>query len=66
VAGNGEGANRTIVGHLKQSVTANVLCATLSDLVSATRKGVRRLTGNHERTGFMFDHDDLVQKSPPK
>ena len=49
-------------GHLKRTVLANVLYASLNDLVKAFRKGVRRLTGNRERMGFMFDHDDLVQK----
>ena len=53
-------------GHLKRSVIANVLYATLNDLVAAFRKGARRLTGNRERMGFMFDHDDVVQKSPRK
>jgi len=53
-------------GHLKRTVLANVLYATLSDLVAAFRKGARRLTGNRERMGFMFDHDDVVQKSPQK
>lgn len=53
-------------GHLKRTVIANVLYATLNDLVAAFRKGARRLTGNRERMGFMFDHDDVVQKSPRK
>jgi hypothetical protein len=43
---------------------ANVLYATLSELVAAFRKGARRLTGDRERMRFMFDHDDLLQKSP--
>ena len=51
-------------GHLKRTVLANVLYATLGELVAAFRKGVRRSTGNRERMGFMFDHDDLVRKSP--
>ena len=51
-------------GHLKRTVIANVLYATLNDLVAAFRKGARRLTGNRERMGFMFDHDDVAQKSP--
>jgi transposase len=51
-------------GHLKRTVLANVLYATLSELVAAFRKGARRLTGDRERMGFMFDHDDVVQKSP--
>ena len=53
-------------GHLKRTVLANVLYATLSDLVAAFRKGVRRLTGDRERMSFMFDHDDLMQKSRAK
>jgi len=53
-------------GHMKRTVLANVLYATLSDLVVAFRKGARRLTGDRERMGFMFDHDDLVQKSTPR
>jgi transposase len=51
-------------GHLKRTVLANVLHTTLGDLVVAFRKGVRRLTGNRERMGFMFDHDDLTRKRP--
>lgn len=51
-------------GHLKRTVLANVLYGSLDDLVRAFRKGVRRLTGCRERMGFMFDHDDLFQKSP--
>jgi transposase len=51
-------------GHLKRTVLANVLYATLSELVAAFRKGAHRLTGDRERMGFMFDHDDLMQKSP--
>jgi transposase len=49
-------------GHLKRTVLANVLYATLSELVAAFRKGARRLSGHRERMGFMFDHDDVVQK----
>ena len=49
-------------GHLKRTVIANVLYITLDDLVAAFRKGVRRLTGNRECMGFMFDHDDLAPK----
>lgn len=53
-------------GHLKRTVLANVLYANLGDLVAAFRKGASRLTGNRERMGFMFDHDDLMQKMPLK
>jgi transposase len=48
-------------GHLKRTVLANVLYVGLPDLVAAFRKGVRRLTGNRDHMGFMFDHDDVTQ-----
>jgi transposase len=53
-------------GHLKRTVLANVLYATLNDLVAAFRKGVRRFSGKRDCMGFMFDHDDLVRKSKAK
>ena len=53
-------------GHLKRTVLANVLYAGLPDLVAAFRKGVRRLTGNRDHMGFMFDHDDVTQDFNPK
>jgi transposase len=56
-------------GHLKRTILANVLYSTLDDLVAAFRKGVRRMTGDRERMGFMFDHDDLtreIQAHSPK
>jgi transposase len=49
-------------GHLKRTILANVLYASLDDLVAAFRTGVRRLTGRRERMGFMFDHDDVTQE----
>lgn len=49
-------------GHLKRTILANVLYASLDDLVAAFHTGVRRLTGRRERMGFMFDHDDLTQE----
>lgn len=49
-------------GHLKRTVLANVLYGSLPELVAAFRKGVRRMTGDRERMGFMFDHDDLTQE----
>lgn len=49
-------------GHLKRTILANVLYASLDDLVAAFRAGVRRLTGRRERMNFMFDHDDLTQE----
>lgn len=51
-------------GHLKRTVLANVLYATLSDLLAAFRKGARRLTGKRERMGFMFDHDNRIPQNP--
>jgi transposase len=51
-------------GHIKRTVLANVLFEGLDDLVAAFRRGARRLTGNRERMGFMFDHDDLMRKQP--
>jgi transposase len=52
-------------GHLKRTVLANVLDGSLPELVAAFRKGVRRMTGDRERMGFMSDHDDLTQNSSP-
>jgi transposase len=49
-------------GHIKRTVLANVLYANLDDLVAAFRTGVRRMTGDRERMGFMFDHDDLTRE----
>jgi transposase len=46
-------------GHLKRTILANVLYETMAGLVAAFKKGVRRLTGDRERMGFMFDHDDF-------
>lgn len=51
-------------GHIKRTVLANVLYQSLDDLVGAFRLGARRLTGQRERMGFMFDHDDL-KRNPP-
>jgi transposase len=47
-------------GHLKRTVLANVLYATLDELVTAFRKGVRRLTASRERMSFVFDHDEIT------
>lgn len=53
-------------GHLKRTVLANVLYHNLDELMAAFRHGVRRLTGNRDRMGFMFDHDDLTQELAAK
>ena len=50
-------------GHLKRTVLANVLFATLDDLVQAFRRGVARVNGRRDRMGFIFDHDDVQQKA---
>jgi len=47
-------------GHLKRTILANVLYKHLDDLVAAFRTGVRRITGNRDQMGFMFNHDDLT------
>lgn len=47
-------------GHLNRTVVAKVLYKTLDYRVSAFRQGIRRATVEHERMGFMFDHDDLL------
>ncbi len=49
-------------GHLKRTVLANVLFATLADLTIAFRRGVRRINGDRDKMGFMFDHDDVLGK----
>ena len=49
-------------GHLKRTVLANVLFATMEDLVVAFRRGVARVNGHRNKMGFMFDHDDVSQK----
>ncbi len=51
-------------GHLKRTVLANVLYASLDDLVRAFRTGVRRLSGHRERMGFMFNPDDSTEAMP--
>lgn len=53
-------------GHLKRTILANVLYASLDDLVAAFRNGVRRLDGRRERMGFMFDHDNLTREPSGK
>jgi len=49
-------------GHLKRTVLANVLFATLADLTDAFRRGVSRVNGDRDKMGFMFDHDDVLGK----
>jgi len=49
-------------GHIKRTVLANTLYATLDDLEAAFRHGAKRLTGDRDKMGFMFDHDDLYQE----
>lgn len=53
-------------GHLKRTVLANVLYDNLDELVAAFRLGVRRMTGNRDQMGFMFDHDDVTQELQTK
>jgi transposase len=49
-------------GHLKRTVLANVLCATLDDLVAAFHRGMKLLNGRKDRMGFMFNHDEPSQE----
>ena len=49
-------------GHLKRTVLANVLFRNMDDLVTAFRGGVGRINGHRNKMGFMFDHDDVMQK----
>ncbi len=49
-------------GHLQRTVRANVLFATMEDLVAAFGKGVGRINGHRDRMSFMFDHDELTQR----
>ena len=44
---------------------ANTLYATLDDLEAAFRRGAKGLTGDRDKMGFMFDHDDLNPKNKP-
>jgi transposase len=49
-------------GHLKRTALANVLFQSLADLEAAFRKAVARVNGQRDQMGFMFDHDDLLEK----
>lgn len=50
-------------GHLKRTVLANVLFASMTDLVKAFQRGVRAINTSREQMGFMFDHDELNAKN---
>src|SRR6516165_8606563 len=50
-------------GHLKRTILANVLFATLEDLVAAFRKGVGQINGHRQRMGFMFRHEARTPKA---
>ena len=50
-------------GHIKRTVLANVLFATMDDLVAAFRRGVACVNGHRNKMGFMFDHDDVREKA---
>lgn len=50
-------------GHLKRTILANVLFATIDDLVVAFRKGIARVNGRRDRMGFMFNHDKTRKKT---
>lgn len=50
-------------GHLKRTILANVLFATIKDLVTAFRRGITRVNGRRDKMGFMFDHDKTRKKT---
>ena len=50
-------------GHLKRTVLANVLFQSLDDLEAAFRKGMQRLNGHRELMDFIFNHDDLLERT---
>ena len=50
-------------GHLKRTVLANVLFATMGDLIAAFRHGVACVNGQRKKMGFIFDHDDVSKKA---
>jgi len=50
-------------GHLKRTVLANVLFASIEDLVAAFRRGVARINGHRNKMDFIFNHDDVKQKA---
>jgi transposase len=49
-------------GHLKRTILANVLFATLEDLVAAFRKGVGQINGHRQRMGFLFRHGNRAKQ----
>jgi transposase len=51
-----------LCGHLKRTVLANVLFATMDDLLAAFRRGVARVNGHRNKMNFIFDHDDIKKK----
>jgi transposase len=53
-------------GHIKRTILAHVLYANLDELAAAFRRGVRSLTGDRSRMGFMFHHDDLIRRKKTK
>jgi hypothetical protein len=50
-------------GHLKRTVLANVLFASMEDLVAVFRRGVARINGHRNKMDFIFNHDDVKQKA---
>lgn len=50
-------------GHLKRTILANVLFATLEDLVAAFRRGVGQINGHRQKMSFMFRHEARAPKA---
>jgi hypothetical protein len=53
-------------GHLKRTVLANVLFATIDDLEAAARRGLEEINGRRHRMAFLFNHDDVLGKQTKK
>jgi hypothetical protein len=50
-------------GHLKRTILANALFATIEDLIAAFRRGIARINGRRDQMAFMFDHDKTHTKT---
>lgn len=50
-------------GHLKRTALANVLFATIDDLVEAFQRGVQLVNADRSKLGFVFNHDDVMNKA---
>lgn len=49
-------------GHLKRTVLANTLFASVHDLAAAFQQGIRAVSGQRHKMGFLFAHENLNSK----